>query len=81
MLNLRSSHMLQVAASAESVFLEAETCLFSNPCRQMYLQTPFQHTAHSDVPERIREAFETGCEFREVRQLMCSKLLAQAVSC
>ena len=70
------------AASAVSADVwSAVACLFSIPCRQMYLQTPFQHTAHSDVPERIREAFETGCEFREVRQTLCFKLLAQPVSC
>ena len=79
---LHNSPLLpEVADVAVSDISSAVTSLFSIPCRQMYLQTPFQHTAHSDVPERIREAFETGCEFREVRQLMCSKLLAQAVSC
>ena len=32
----------------------------------MFLQTPFRHEIHSDVQERIKEAFETGCEFREI---------------
>ncbi len=35
-------------------------------CRQLFLQTPFRHEIHSDVQERIQEAFETGCEFREI---------------
>ncbi|KAL3156925.1 hypothetical protein ABBQ38_001187 [Trebouxia sp. C0009 RCD-2024] len=33
---------------------------------QLFLQTPFRHEIHSDVQGRIQEAFETGCEFREV---------------
>ena len=32
----------------------------------MFLQTPFRHEIHSDVQERIKDAFETGCEFREI---------------
>ena len=35
-------------------------------CRQLFLQTPFRHEIHSDVQGRIQEAFETGCEFREI---------------
>lgn len=32
----------------------------------MFLQTPYRHEIHSDVQERITEAFETDCEFREI---------------
>ena len=35
-------------------------------CRKMFLQTPYRHEIHSDVQERITEAFETDCEFREI---------------
>ena len=46
-------------------FLLALTLRFAC-CRQLFLQTPFRHEIHSDVQERIQEAFETGCEFREI---------------
>lgn len=35
-------------------------------CRKMFLQTPYRHEIHSDVQERITEAFDTDCEFREI---------------
>ena len=75
MQNMCSCCLLYAAGllASQSSGLQHNTACFvllamvcSLPCRQLFLQTPFRHEIHSDVQGRIQEAFETGCEFREV---------------
>ena len=68
--SIHSRHPVYAGSCTTMPYPHHSTVLYpqQNSCvrRQLYLQTPFRHEIHSDVQERIQEAFETGCEFREI---------------